>query len=193
HDESKRSGTLDDAKKMLIQALYEIQRGYNLNEKDHDNGLADIPICTAGTFNKLIEKLNGIHRDVEVLFITKELASLKLPVAVNNHLKTYLQTESAKEHLDALKNSSEISDELWATIKDDIKAAMIDYKTVFANEDEFDAFINAGQYIAIQWDEIQAVRQTQVLANQGLFSSSSSSSSSSVMSQHNHQSLPLNG
>ncbi|MFY7697694.1 MAG: hypothetical protein ACOVQX_02600, partial [Legionella sp.] len=102
--------------------------------------------------------------------------SLKLPVAVNNHLKTYLQTESAKEHLDALKNNPEISDELWATIKDDIKAAMIDYKTVFANEDEFDAFINAGQDIAIKWDEIQAVLPTQVLANQGLFSSSSSSS-----------------
>lgn len=28
----------------------------------------DVPICTAGTFNKLIKKLSGIHPDVELLY-----------------------------------------------------------------------------------------------------------------------------
>ncbi|MFY7697410.1 MAG: hypothetical protein ACOVQX_01090 [Legionella sp.] len=61
---------------------------------------------------------------------------------------------------------------------------MVDYKTVFATEDEFDAFINAGQYAAINQDEIQPVLQTQLLANHGLFSSSSSSS---VASENDHR------
>ncbi|MFZ4076403.1 MAG: hypothetical protein ACOYKA_00320, partial [Legionellaceae bacterium] len=79
HDNAKRTGSLDDAQALLIDGLYEIQRGYNLSEEGEDDELDDHPICVAGTFNKLMEKLNGIHSDVEVYYITTQGAALKLP------------------------------------------------------------------------------------------------------------------
>ncbi len=180
HDENKRTGSLDDGKVLLIDALYEIQRGYNLDEQGRDNGERAIPICTSGAFNKLMEKLTGVHLDVSVLFITKKLASLKLPVVVKYNLNIYLKTQS-KEYVEALQNNLEISNELWAAIKDSIKMAMTDHRAAFTTEQEFDQFIDAGQYITIEPNDVQLTSQADLLTNKGIFHSSSSSSSSSLI------------
>lgn len=106
HDQSRRQGTLEDAQVQLIEGLYEIQRGYNLTEQGIDEGGSDRPICSAGTFNKLVEKLNGIHSEVEVLFITHEVARLKFPNIVKEEAETYL------------KHSS-LSNDAWEKLKED--------------------------------------------------------------------------
>ena len=38
----------------LLESLYRIQRGYNINAQDKDNGETDSPICASGAFNELI-------------------------------------------------------------------------------------------------------------------------------------------
>jgi ankyrin repeat protein len=68
---------------ILVNHLYEIQRGYNLNKDGEDNQGDDINICEAGTFNKLIDTLNGMHRDVSTLFVTPETIRFKAQALVN--------------------------------------------------------------------------------------------------------------
>ena len=92
HDRSKCSASLEDAKSLLVEGYYETQRGYNLDDEGVDKGdLTDGFICTSGTFNKIIEKLDRIHRDVEIYYITKEGANLKFPKLVEEHALDYLR------------------------------------------------------------------------------------------------------
>ena len=51
----------------------------------------DVFICVAGAFNKIMEKLNGIHADVAIDYITTEGASLKFPKLVEEHALDYLR------------------------------------------------------------------------------------------------------
>jgi hypothetical protein len=107
-DDASRLGNLQDAYRKVITALYDIQRGYNLDEhfKETDTRSADQTICTAGTFNKLMEILWGIHKDVELKYITSEYATLKLQKMVPDVAKFYLNdlvsTDSNKERVAAL-------------------------------------------------------------------------------------------
>jgi len=126
HDETKRVGSLADALKLFVESLYEIQRGYSLNAQGQDQGGDDRPICKAGTFNNLMEKLQGIHPDVEVYYITHEGASAKFLRLAKVHALAYLQElslpKNAAEYLrikyllDDLKkeNSLEL---IWKNIK----------------------------------------------------------------------------
>jgi len=87
HDKAHCCAHLDDAKALLISGFDEIQRGYN----DEDSPeVEDYPICPVGSFNKIMEKLNGIHVDVEVYLITQMGASLKFPKLVQHFAFTYL-------------------------------------------------------------------------------------------------------
>lgn len=95
HDDEKRVGSLEDAQMQFVEALYEIQRGYNLSESGVDRG-EDQCVCFAGTFSKLIEKLNGIHPDGRVLYITEETCSFKLPIVVREEAMQYLTTINAE-------------------------------------------------------------------------------------------------
>lgn len=174
HDDAKRQGSVQDAKAMFIEGLYEIQRGYNIDVQGCDDGEDDKPICTAGTFNKLLEKLQGIHPDVHVLYITKQGASNKLPIVVKGQLLAYLKTASA-EVLETFQKAQEISEELWTEIRANIKAELNDYKPAFASEAEFDAFIDAGRDLDIGTIDIQAQQRVGLVSSQGMFASSSSS------------------
>lgn len=89
-DETSRTGSLSDAQKQLLEGLYEIQRGGNLNAGDQDNNLPDEPICCTGAFHKLLEKLVGIHNYLDFIYITPELASLKFPIIVKEEANNYL-------------------------------------------------------------------------------------------------------
>jgi hypothetical protein len=89
---------LKDRQHVLIKYLYEIQRGYNLNEAGVDDGLADQPICIAGTFNKLISVLEGgRHQAVEIYFVTAQTILAKMQGLVNS---AFLElTPSAQRHI----------------------------------------------------------------------------------------------
>lgn len=90
-DNKHRTGSYNNALANYIDGLYEIQLGDNIILADegstsHD----DSPICTSGTFNKLIEKLQGIHPDCELRFISTAIAGLKLPIIAKEEVTKYL-------------------------------------------------------------------------------------------------------
>lgn len=78
HDDTMRLGALKDAEVLFLQGLFDIQRAYNLSDTFEDRGEADKTACASGTFNKLIEKLVGVHPEAELKYITKRGAMLKL-------------------------------------------------------------------------------------------------------------------
>lgn len=82
----------DDAQNRIIRCLYEVGRGYNLDDEGNDLGGADSNICTAGTFNKIMESLVSTISLVEITVITKEYALAKLKALVIEAVKAYLQS-----------------------------------------------------------------------------------------------------
>ncbi len=100
HDRDKCTATLEDALTLFIDGLYEIQRGYNLDADNLDNGAEDRQICAPGTFNKIIEKLNGIYPDVELKYVTLSGANAKFLILAQTHALTYLQNLANPETLE---------------------------------------------------------------------------------------------
>lgn len=151
HDDSKRNGGLDVALDNFIDGLYEIQRGYNLDDTGLiDNGQKDKVICSGGTFNKIIEKLWGIHKDVELVFITKDTAINKLSVLVKNKCAEYLEIENLSvSELESLyikfQNDDEV-ESLWKQIYPDVYTDMEEYASAFGSKEEFIQFIDSGLY-----------------------------------------------
>jgi hypothetical protein len=155
HDDSRRSGTLEDAKKLLIEGFYEIQREYNISEKNvDDNEQADRPACTGGGFNKIMEKLASIHLDVEVRTITKPGFAAKLPRAVIEKSREYLnkfkRENSANDFNNLLKkikasmeDSLELPQDFWETIKPEVTKEMSGFKVLFGNK--FEENVHSGR------------------------------------------------
>lgn len=130
HDTDKRTGNLEDAKNKFVEALYEIQRGYNLSANGTDNGKEDKIICTTGTFNKLIEKLQGIHSDCDIRYITSLSASYKLPIVVREaamvHLAISDNPNKTKEQFRFTPLMAQVKEHgLETTIWNDIKQQVI--------------------------------------------------------------------
>jgi hypothetical protein len=129
-DVYKREGNLEDATAQFVEGLYEIQRGYNLSESGLDNGLQDRSICSAGTFNKLIEKLQGIHPDCQIRFITKGTASLKLPIVVREEAMRYLAPLANPSTVEGFREftqlMSQVKEDAVAVIWDKIKGNVAD-------------------------------------------------------------------
>jgi hypothetical protein len=157
HDDAHREGSLDDALAQLSEGLYECQRGYNLSDVSVDNGHADSPICIAGTFNKLVEKLAGIHPDVCIKLITPKIATLKLLPIVKEAVMRYL-TERANPRTDAefvsitalLKRVEEDGvSAIWDEIKDNVSAQMFEeFGSLYINKEDarFTGLVDAGEY-----------------------------------------------
>lgn len=129
HDDTKRLGTETDAELLLIEGLYEIQRGDNLSETGIDNQEPeDKFICPPGTFNKLVEKLSGIHPDVLLVYVTEKMAAAKFPIVVREEVVNHLISLSAND-LDALigRILGEAGIELiWAEISDKVAEQILD-------------------------------------------------------------------
>lgn len=121
---------------VLFDGLYEIQRGYNLNPQGIDDQGADTPICTSGTFNKLMETMQvaGVE-EAQIIFVTKQTATLKLQAS----LKAYCKAHSI----------TEITTENWPGIIDVVKGELEGYRSVFASYVEFASFLESGQLVDI--------------------------------------------
>jgi hypothetical protein len=163
HDELNRQASLEDAIKQFILGLYEIQRGYNQDDIEDDS-----PICTAGTFNKLIEKLQSIHPDCQIHFISKELAALKLPKVVTSVLKNYLATHSLQTQ--AYENLKENGIEvLWHDLEPMIIESMFnEFGSLYHHREhpEFKALIANGIWIDIS----EILEKTNSVQTFGMFS-----------------------
>lgn len=164
HDDSKRTGTLDDAQKLFIEGLYECQRGYNLSEEGVDNGKSDLPICHRGSFNKAMEKIRGVHPDVNVIYITPKTINDKFYATVREEAYRYLRTQ--KICLGEQEFSSLLTDVLqggvgliWSQINTIVSERMMDEfgSTLSSGETEsrlFRGLLDSAQYITIMPDKV---------------------------------------
>jgi hypothetical protein len=164
HDDEQRIGTREDALGQFVQGLYEIQRGYNLSESGIDKKPKepDLPICLPGAFNKLLEKLQTIHPDVEIRFITKDLAAKKLPTLVNELANDYLSNlantaKAAKDFLGFTHLMDKVKKEgvefIFNAIKDKVTECIWDeFKTVYPDKSapDFIEFIQSGIYTELK-------------------------------------------
>jgi hypothetical protein len=100
NDEETRLGLREDGFSSFLDALYEIQRGYNIERNDPETA-ADSSICTGGTFNKLIEKMVGVHPDACIIFLNAQTAGLRLErfayVEAMQYLENLASTKTAEE------------------------------------------------------------------------------------------------
>lgn len=103
----------EDGKRHLRMALYDNQRGDNQNAQGVDQGGRDLPICTAGQFNKFVERLQGVHPDAQVIFITEASASKKLPVVV----KDIIQESNLEQQV---IQQQALDDDTWQKIRDEV-------------------------------------------------------------------------
>jgi len=154
---------LPDVKTQFINGLYEIQRGYNFIEDTMiDNGKKDQPICPSGTFNKLIESMIGCHPSLEIIFITKKCASLKLPIVVTEEATKYLLQLSSSTLPTtlgfALKIIRQLEKEtvscMWDLIQPQVKERMFDdFGSLYFNDDnniDFNLLIEIGKDVELK-------------------------------------------
>lgn len=159
HDESKRLCSLPEAQEQFKQMLYEIQRGYNLNEKsEDDNDEKDKPICTGGTFNKICEKLVGVHPDSELIIITKASASAKLARKVQEKALIFLKNLSIEKDKSLLEDfKTQGLAVIWDFIKTEIHDEIFEeFGNAFDGKDkqnkELVDLIEAGIYVEVLFD-----------------------------------------
>lgn len=70
-DNNELTSIMNARRDLLVQHLYEIERGGNLDENGRDNNRPASRICTGGAFNKLIHTLHG-HEKVFIIIVNNE-------------------------------------------------------------------------------------------------------------------------
>jgi hypothetical protein len=120
----ERHVTKEAACGALINALYEIQRGYNLNS-DHnpkDNGRRSGAICAGGTFNKVSEKLVSVIKGTSQVVITLHTLSQAVGAKIKEKISQLRQDAEIDE---ALKNNKELlTEKAWDKIKESVISAV---------------------------------------------------------------------
>lgn len=168
NDQKTRLANFEDGMNQFIEALYEIQREYNLSEEGQDDGKEDRPSCPSGAFNKLIEKLESLHPDAVLYYITKTQASDKLQFLVKKQTTDYLNKLQAEKPQVVETLIKDIEQEgvmpIWEKIKPVIKDLLFDeFKSLWEednNNPDFLALIEQGLYTDIE-PIIQGVKQRQ--------------------------------
>lgn len=156
NDDAVRNGQLQDGLRMLIEGLYESQREYNLNWQGKDNGNEnDLPACQGGTFNKIMEKLQGLHPDVQIIFISRETAGLKLRALTiektSNYLAERFKSGTAAECKKLLDDIEVNAKSIWPEIKKNILEEMESegYASAFKETSDFQYFVDGGSQTEI--------------------------------------------
>lgn len=120
-DDENRIAEEEDSKIALINALYEMQRGYNLeaiNDPSQGVQTQDSPICQAGMFNKLLEKMTSLTNCVSMIFITPEAqAQLRLNTVIK------------KQIIDLIEGKEELALTLIEAIKETISQNSLNTRT----------------------------------------------------------------
>lgn len=137
HDSSsgKRQGNENDALRQFAQGLIEMQNG---------DGFGN-PICASGAFNKFIEKLTGVHNDVELIVITPAAFSAKLHFVIQQHMKLCLtalaRTDSAKDYeifmqlIENVRNNGAAA--VWHIIQDNVTNILFgEFGSLFKDKDD---------------------------------------------------------
>jgi hypothetical protein len=148
-DRSRRRATLADALTSLIDAFYQIQREYNISLTGVDDKSRDSSMCPSGTFNKLVDGLNGIHDECQIVFVTKELAAAKLPRVVCAVLLEHLKAPRPGDALTLLLTQLDKDglDLVWEVIRERVSQRMFEeFGTLYGGIDSaaFVGLIDAG-------------------------------------------------
>jgi hypothetical protein len=178
-DEDNRSGILQDAEKQLIEGLYEMQCGGNLSEKGEYLGGEDDPICASGTFNKLIEKLQGVHPYCEIRFMTNKTAALKLRIIVKEAALEYLSSLASPINTEEFIKFTHLIQQIkqqgvgviWVKIKELVKTKLFnEFSDFYQNKENKDlkALVQAGQYTVLS-DKVLSVFQEKIQNSKGYY------------------------
>ena len=118
--------SLEEAKTVLRDALYEIGRGYNLNEdhKPKDNGGSASNICRSGTFNKIAEKLVSVVKGVSVTMLTQATFALSLDNTIRQGAMKVVAEDSALAKSLA-DNEGLLTEDIWHIIEPKVKSAIL--------------------------------------------------------------------
>jgi len=179
-DELNLKADPDDAFKLFLEALGEIQRGGNLDRDGKDNKAPqDSPICPGGTFNKILEKLHGIHIDVNMRYITKLGAGHRLQHLAREHALKYLEQLAKSDINKARKVISAIDKDttvepVWGCIRDAVSQELWnEFNEAFSGKADFKSFLEAtGVYSpapTLEEMEARLSAQTPLLSNLSLF------------------------
>lgn len=122
-----QKGNIQEA---IVEGLYEIERGYNLDEQGKDEkNQESLNICLGGSFNKFFEKLHGRHTLVEILFVTKETAGLKARQILSDSflkLSEEKKAEVAKEWKKSGAPPDEFIDSQCQQVRDELFREFVD-------------------------------------------------------------------
>jgi hypothetical protein len=170
-DGAKRSGTLEEAQQLMIDALYETQREYNFSADGRDLGGNDRPACAGGTFSKFIEKFTGLHRDVELLVITRESAALKLQAVVKEEAFSYLDGLKSTSNIEELslllgqilaEDNENTVEPLWDKISERVADRLFEeFKSLYGDNKanpQFIDFIRSGEYVKLDRAQVEGLR-----------------------------------
>ena len=160
NDDEIRIGTLVNAQRLLVETLYEVQRGNNLSYDNRDLGESDDVICCSGAFNKIVEKFQGIVLECQIKFITPEVAGLKLPVVVREVLKEHLselkQRQTAKTWPEFLSLLNQLQKDgiemIWHEVKDSVADKMFEeFQELYEGRDDssFIELLKTGVYVNV--------------------------------------------
>jgi hypothetical protein len=161
HDNDLREGTLDDAKQLFCEGLYEVQREYNISlDTEVDTGGLDTITCAGGEFNKIMEKLVTIHPDVRIDMVTHQIAGLKFKVVVKKAVQEYFAAnanpQTADEFVQFTQDIKQFNTDgveaIWPAIKNEITTRMFDEfgsLYIHANDPMFTGVIDSGIYVLI--------------------------------------------
>jgi hypothetical protein len=135
---------LEDGINKFIVALYDMQRGKNQNDNFDDQDITtDLPICEPGHFNKGTESFWGITDCaallINIIFMTKETASGKLPMVVRDVVKNYLQKNPEK--VPQIQSLSQIWQHISATVSQQMRD---EFFKLYNNDIEFKLFVQQG-------------------------------------------------
>ncbi|MDR3503662.1 MAG: hypothetical protein P4L79_13880 [Legionella sp.] len=146
-DDSNRIGNLVDAQNELMNALYEIQRGYNLNASGVDNKASeDLYICEPGAFNKLMEKMVSISPVVALKFITMGTASLKLPRVIKEQVLQHLMANKDHDLIEKIIKEQSLTQVVNSLLPTVTELMFTEFHSLFEGieDSHLTAFIQAG-------------------------------------------------
>lgn len=112
----------EEALVLLIEGLYETQRGYNLSDTGVDQGGRDKTICVVGCFNKAVEKMQCQLPDVQLIFMTSQTALYKLQRIIPEEVRLFLERLPYAEQKEVLAQLKEdgTPEPIWEKIRQGI-------------------------------------------------------------------------
>ena len=176
----------EEASALLVEGLYEMQRGDNMSAMGLDRDGDDLPMSDAGSFNMIMAKLDGVHPAVHLYFLSDEDASAEFPKLVQALAVNYLKKLAASTYAIDYRTSQDLLERIqaagkiepiWDKIAKEVRDKMwTQFKEVYGNNvwhRKFSKLIVSGPNVALEniAELKEQMRVAQGLAEQSFFAS----------------------